>query len=752
MSRRIRHIEANGNTYFTSERGVQKIATSSSGFVPAGLAQPLDITLALNNSSPVLMANNTAAAYRVLFGYRDANNNLIYSPPSARAVIENTAGGVRNVVITHGVPGYDFDGAMFVQVYRTTIVSNSVDPGDEMSLVYEAPLGGGSIVDITPDISRGAALYTNATQEGIENANNRPPLCTDIVEFRGMIGYANTTESHSADLQLIGLSGLTAATSTITIGGIVYTCQTTETAASGYFAKVTTGSPAQQIENTALSLCRVINSYSSNTDYDAFYVSTPDTLPGSILIRRRDFSSTALSFTANSAATGASFSPPIPTSGTTYSTSQDIRRNRIVWSKPGEPESVPASREIVVGSEDDEIQRVIALRDSVIVIKNSTVWRITGSVFEDLVAARLDDTTSCAGRDSYAKINNTIFGLSNQGFIAITDNGVQLVGRPEEHRVLAMLENRSAPNHDLFVATGVEAQRIYVCAAWDPELSRAISWVYNAITRSWSRWTINASCFAVANDRLLYGLSNAYGHVMQQRASRRDGDPHYRDFAEDSATFTISSIDTTLKTATGVLTNFVNYDNYNNGIDIGSKIYDGSNQYLVTAVSGTSPNFVVTLNTVESLTTSATTIYRCIPMLVGWQPRTAGNPGELKQFGDVVVKAETQNVQNVLVYAYNEIDKKTDPAGIYYDFATATTSTTVYVSPDGTAPSDTANDFALTIGKCVPNNTIRTAVPFDRQVGEHIEVRIYNDTAEARLAIKALVIDTRPLDSARGRQ
>lgn len=704
------------------------------------------------------MENNTVTAYRVLWGYRDENNNLIYGAPSARDVLENTAGGVRDASISFRCPG-DATTSWFYQIYRTTIVANTLDPGDEMSLVYEAnptgaQVGAGvvTVVDITPDISRGDALYTNATQEGIENANDVPPSCTDIVSFRDMIGYVNYLDAHTAELQLIGISGLTAATSTLTIGGVTYTCQTTETVASGNFAKVTTGSPAQQIENTAQSLCRVINGYSLNSTYDAFYMSTPDTLPGSILIRRRDFSTTALAFTANSTATGASFSPPIPTIGTTYVTTQERRKNRIRWSKPGEPEAVPIYRETIIGAEDDEIQRAIALRDSVIVIKDDTIWRITGSSFEDLVAAPLDDTTSCAGRDSYAKLNNTIFGLSNQGFIAITDNGVQLVGRPEEHRVLAMLENRSAPNHDLFVATGVEAQRIYVCAAWDPELSRAISWVYNAITRSWSRWTINASCFAVTSDRLLYGLSNAYGHVLQQRASRRDGDPVYRDFAEDAATFTISSIDTTLKTATGVLTNFVNYDGYNNGIDIGSKIYDGSNQYLVTAVTGTSPNFVVTLNTVASLTTSATTIYRCIPMLAGWQPRTAGNPGELKQFGDVVIKAETQNVQNVLAYFYTEIDKKSDPAGLYYNFATQTSVTTVYVSPDGTEPSSTANDFGATPGLCVPNNTLRTSVPFDRQVAEHLEVRVYNDTAEARFAIKALVVDTRPLDSARGRQ
>ena len=69
---------------------------------------------------------------------------------------------------------------------------------------------------------------------------------------------------------------------------------------------------------------------------------------------------------------------------------------------------MPIYRDIIIGAENDEIQRTIPLQDSVIVIKDRTIWRITGSVFEDFTATILDDTCSIAGRDSAAKLNNTV--------------------------------------------------------------------------------------------------------------------------------------------------------------------------------------------------------------------------------------------------------------------------------------------------------------------------------------------------------
>lgn len=767
MARRIRYAEMSGNLLITSAQGVLKSTSGepTAQLSLAGLPRCLDLGLALQaGGTPVLLANNTWVAYRVLWGLRDANNNLLYGAPSNRANIQNTAGGTRDVDVTIRIPS-EITTSHFYQVYRTSISTTSADPGDEMSLVFEnnpttAELTAAVITyrDIVPDISRGDALYTNASQEGIENANDRPPLARDLCEFRGHMFYAYTTDHHRMTVSLIGTGGLTVGTSTLTIGGVVYTCQAAETITSGNFLKVTTGTAAQQIEGTAQSLCRVINGYAANTNYNAYYVSTPDTRPGEILVEERGFGGSAIVATANSSATGNSFSPPIPTSGTTYTSTADTRENGIRVSKPDEAEAVPTYRNLFVGSRNDKLQRILALRDSVVVIKDKTIWRITGNAFEEFVVTILDNTTSCAGRDSYAVLNNTVFGLSNQGFIAITDNGVQLVGRPEEHRVLALLSKAAAPNHDVYVGTGVEAQRIYICAVNDTaSASASRAYVFNAITRTWTTWLLNAFCIGFSGDRLVYGHDSTGGSVLRQRDSLRDGDPQYRDFANTSATFTISSIDTAASTATGVLSganaqDFTPFDT----IPAGCKIYDGANQFLVTtgASGAAGASLVLTMHSVSGLTNGAKTIYAPIPVTVEWQPRTSGDPGVMKQYSDVVVRSETQNCYRATFDFFNNLDTKTNATDEDWASGTALNlPSTAYIARTG-QPSSTNHDFGVapTTNGIVANNVIETNVPKERAMGEHLSVRLSHSAAEARLGVKTMTIETRSSESTKGKQ
>ena len=60
---------------------------------------------------------------------------------------------------------------------------------------------------------------------------------------------------------------------------------------------------------------RVINSYAANTTVYAYYVSTPDTAPGKILIEERGVGGSAFVAVANNSTCGNCFVPPIPTSG-----------------------------------------------------------------------------------------------------------------------------------------------------------------------------------------------------------------------------------------------------------------------------------------------------------------------------------------------------------------------------------------------------------------------------------------------------
>lgn len=87
-----RSVQSNKNFYFTTDNGPLKLTAYNSVVSQMGAPQGLDISASyiVGMSSSWFSAGNTVA-YRVVFGYRDANDNLILGAPSDIAAINNTA-------------------------------------------------------------------------------------------------------------------------------------------------------------------------------------------------------------------------------------------------------------------------------------------------------------------------------------------------------------------------------------------------------------------------------------------------------------------------------------------------------------------------------------------------------------------------------------------------------------------------------------------------------------------------------------
>lgn len=97
---RIKSIESNGNFYFTTDQGIEKISTldasglsDASGYIiPAGGVKAIDLSGRINlvqgNISGFLPQDSTVA-YRIVWGTIDANNNLILGTPSQRLELYN---------------------------------------------------------------------------------------------------------------------------------------------------------------------------------------------------------------------------------------------------------------------------------------------------------------------------------------------------------------------------------------------------------------------------------------------------------------------------------------------------------------------------------------------------------------------------------------------------------------------------------------------------------------------------------------
>lgn len=94
---RTKWQEANSNLYFTTDQGIKKISETSQANFNANMvddAGGLKAGYADGITVPTVggfLAPQSKVAYRVLFGYRDNTNNLIYGSPSSRFVVTNFA-------------------------------------------------------------------------------------------------------------------------------------------------------------------------------------------------------------------------------------------------------------------------------------------------------------------------------------------------------------------------------------------------------------------------------------------------------------------------------------------------------------------------------------------------------------------------------------------------------------------------------------------------------------------------------------
>lgn len=128
-----------------------------------------------------------------------------------------------NVKVTFTIPAgittdyfYDVYRSDVVEALQTQSLLTDVVPSDELSLVYEkfvttTDLSAGTIsfIDTTPDAFKGAFLYTNAsTGEGISQANDVPPLCQDINQFKNYLFFANTQTRQRLSINLLGVTNM----------------------------------------------------------------------------------------------------------------------------------------------------------------------------------------------------------------------------------------------------------------------------------------------------------------------------------------------------------------------------------------------------------------------------------------------------------------------------------------------------------------------------------------------------------------
>lgn len=140
---RIKYVEANGNLYFTTSRGIYKISCLnvaeilSKPVTEAGGVKALDGYATLD-PTPGWFTQDSIVAYRVVWGIKDDNSNVILGAPSERIIIANSLSTlliqdyndlVNDLAIVAAVPAILLTG----DTHSNTTVDNITPDTDDLS-------------------------------------------------------------------------------------------------------------------------------------------------------------------------------------------------------------------------------------------------------------------------------------------------------------------------------------------------------------------------------------------------------------------------------------------------------------------------------------------------------------------------------------------------------------------------------------------------------------------------------------------
>lgn len=651
----LRGLEANKNFYVSAANGIKKIDSVTGAFVLAGAPQGLDGTASL--SAGTALPTDRAVAYRIVWGYKDANDNEILGVPSTPLIVRNSTGSTQNVALTYAIPE-GVTTSYFYRIYRSDeSATAATDPNDEMGLVLSGSPSGAEITAkaftaTDSQVSRGETLYTSPSQQGILQANYRPPIAKDMCLWNQYVFYANTAQPHRFIITLLNVTGLTVG-STFTIdpssgSNLVFTADTANDPALNEFELVTGGTAEENIRDTAQNLVYVINRATTNTQVYAYYVSGLDDTPGKILLENRINQTGLAPFSLFSSSTTAWF-PALNNSTSTAISSDEEKQNRVYISKFQQPEAVPILQYLDAGSENYPLRRILPLKDAVIIIKDDGIFQITGTGPDNFSLSLLDATTEISCGESAVVLNDKIYMISTRGMVKVSMEGVDNTLNEPLEQTFLRLQSGILPNFaSLSFGVAYEADKKYIfyTVTETTDTQSTQQFVYDYTTEQWTRWLTVRSCVIVSTrDKKLYsGTFNADYSSIQTYQERKSFDR--TDYADREIGVTIVSSSTTTEGAWGTPgwgtipwgaafgdTFFLVVVNSTAGIEAGWTLKQGSLESVILEVVS-STNLIVS----EDLdwTAGAATAYEPISCAVKFSPNGYGNPAINKQVREVI--------------------------------------------------------------------------------------------------------------------
>lgn len=233
--------------------------------------------------------------------------------------------------------------------------------------------------------------------------------------------------------------------------------------------------------------------------------------------------------------------------GDIYSDNEE-KPNRLYFSKTSQPEAVPLLNYIDIGSKDQQIKRIIALRDNLFVLKEDGVFIVSGSSAPNFSQSLLDRNSNISAPDSAAVLNNSIYCLATQGVVEINDGGSGVISYNIEDRILAVTNSKFVNSSSLAYGFNYDSDRAYFInlPTLSGDTTATQSYRFNHFTRSWTRFDLSSTCGIVnpADDKMYLGDADN-NFIRQERKNYDRSD--YADLDYDINIATNGIIDDTIQ-------------------------------------------------------------------------------------------------------------------------------------------------------------------------------------------------------------
>jgi len=211
-----------------------------------------------------------------------------------------------------------------------------------------------------------------------------------------------------------------------------------------------------------------------------------------------------------------------------FKSGSEVIPNRIYYSKYQEHEAVPLLNYIDVGSRDQQILRIIQLRESLFLLKEDGVYRLAGDPGPNPIwdVGAFDTTTIIRAPDTAITLGNQCYFLSNQGMMQLNESSIQSISLPINDKLLPLITTNSLlPSLSFSVSYESDKSFLLWTVKSAKDTTANICYRYNYVTDSWTEWSMTKTCgiVSVHDDKMYLGSgTDNYIEIERKSFSRFD--------------------------------------------------------------------------------------------------------------------------------------------------------------------------------------------------------------------------------------